>query len=60
MSDKQLTKYLDKEAILFQEEVDKGLYLDASKISFEEFSRLWMTDYGEKRLQPKTLVIYVV
>ena len=58
MSDKQLAKYLDKEAILFQEEVDKGSYLDASKIRFDEFSKRWLTDYAEKQLQPKTIAGY--
>jgi len=58
MSEKQLKKFLDKEAILFQQEVDKGLYLDADKISFGEFCQRWMTDYAEKHLQPKTIAGY--
>jgi integrase len=58
MTEKQLIKFLDKEAILFQQEVDNGLFLDASKMSFEEFSQRWIVDYGEKQLQPKTIARY--
>ena len=58
MTEKQLKKYLDTEAVLFQQEVDKGLYIDASKITFEEFAKRWLTDYAEKQLQPKTISNY--
>ena len=58
MSEKQLDKFLSKEAALFQQEVEKGLFLDADKVSFEEFSQRWMAEYAEKHLSPKTVKGY--
>jgi integrase len=55
MTEKQLIKYLDREVILFQQDVDKGLYIDAGKMTVEEMCQRWMNDYAIKHLQPKTL-----
>lgn len=55
---KQLEKELQKQMVLFQEEVERGTHLDAGKISFEEFIEKWITDYAEPNLAPKTLYRY--
>lgn len=44
--------------ILFKDEVEKGIYLDAGKITFEEFIKKWLEDYAEPELAPKTLHRY--
>lgn len=56
-SNKQL-KEAERLFILFKEEVEKGTYLDAGKISFEEFVEKWFKDYAEVHLAPKTLHEY--
>lgn len=47
-----------KQWILFKNETDKGLYLDAGKITFEDFIEKWLKDYAENELAPKTLFSY--
>lgn len=47
-----------KQWILFRDEVEKGLHLDAGKITFEEFIRIWLRDHAEPNLAPKTLFGY--
>lgn len=44
--------------ILFKEEIEKGSYLDAGKITFEDFIEKWLKDYAEPTLAPKTLFRY--
>ena len=58
MSEKRLKKYLDLQAELFQNEVDSGVHLDTGKVTFEEFSQRWLSDYAEKQLQLKTINEY--
>ncbi len=48
----------EKQFILFRDEVEKGLHLDAGKITFEDFIRKWLQDYAEHNLAPKTLFSY--
>jgi transcriptional regulator with XRE-family HTH domain len=48
----------EKQFILFSEEVEKGLYLDAGKITFEDFVDKWLKDYAEHELAPMTLHRY--
>lgn len=55
---KQLEKELQKQALLFEEEVKKGLYLDGNKITFARFVERWETDYAEIQLAPKTYFRY--
>ena len=43
---------------LFSDEVEKGLHLNAGKITFEDFIRKWLKDYAEPTLAPKTLFGY--
>lgn len=58
LTNKQLEKELQRQMVLFQEEVDRGTYLDAGKVSFEEFVGKWLKDYAEPNLAPKTLYRY--
>ncbi len=58
LTPKQAEKELQRIAVLFEEEVSKGLYLDSSKITFADFVKRWRTDYAEKQLAPKTLFRY--
>lgn len=54
---KQLAE-AEKQFILFKEEVDGGLYLDAGKITFETFIEKWLKDYAEPNLAPKIVFRY--
>jgi len=48
-----------KAAILFEDEVKNGKYCPASKdYKLSAFVELWIKDYGEKQLAPKTLSRY--
>lgn len=52
-------KQAQKAAILFEEEVKNGKYRIASKeYTLSDFVDLWVQDYGEKHLAPKTLARY--
>lgn len=48
----------EKQFILFQEEVKRGLFLDGGKITFENFIVKWLDDYASPNLAPKTLFSY--
>ncbi|MCG8400848.1 MAG: site-specific integrase [Firmicutes bacterium] len=53
-------KQAEKAAILFEEEVKSGKYRAASKkYKFTQFVEMWVKDYGEKHLEPKTLDRYI-
>lgn len=58
ISPKKQQAEAEKQFILFKEEIEGGLYLDASKVSFETFINKWLTDYAEPNLAPKTLHRY--
>ena len=58
MSKKQRIKEAETTAMLFEEEVKKGNYLDGEKITLTEFVGIWMREYAEKELAPSTLVKY--
>ena len=47
MTKKQIEKELERQAILFEEKCQSGLYLDSS-IKFAAFSEKWFSDYAEK------------
>lgn len=47
-----------RQFVLFKNEVEKGIFLDAGKITFEEFTEKWLKDYAEPELAPKTLFRY--
>ncbi|MBU3208033.1 site-specific integrase [Clostridium algidicarnis] len=55
--DKQLEE-ANKQWILFKDEIEKGLFLDSEKITFEDFIEKWLKNYAEPELAPKTLHRY--
>lgn len=48
----------NKQWILFKDEIEKGLFLDTDKITFEDFIEKWLKNYAETELAPKTLHRY--
>ena len=57
MTPKQIEKAVQREAVLFDEQVQNGLYLDGN-ITLKEFSEKWFTDYAEKQLKEMSLTGY--
>ncbi len=58
MTERQKQRAVEKEAVLFEQEVQNGTFLDGEKITFEEFAQKWLTEYAEKELAPKTVSRY--
>ena len=58
MTDKQIKKALNKEAVLFEEECLSGQFLGGNTTTFAEFSALWFSDYAEKQLRSRTITRY--
>lgn len=58
IASKKRDEEAQKQWLLFKHEVETGTFLDAEKISFEEFIIKWIDDYGEKQLAPKTIHRY--
>jgi integrase len=58
MKQKQREKEAAKQAVLFEQQVENGTYLDGEKITFGEFCEKWLADYAEKQLAPGTLNPY--
>ena len=59
MTDKQKQKEAEKAAVLFEEQVKNGKFLDGEKITLAEFTEIWLKEYAEKELKPSTLVHYI-
>ncbi|MCL2774041.1 MAG: N-terminal phage integrase SAM-like domain-containing protein [Oscillospiraceae bacterium] len=57
MTQKQIDKELQRQAILFEDKCKKGLYLDGN-ITFAEFVDKWLADYADKQLKLQTLARY--
>lgn len=57
MTKKQIEKELAKQAVLFEQKVETGQFLDGS-ITFSEFAEKWFKDYAEKQLRIKTVTEY--
>ena len=57
MTQKQIDKELQRQAVLFEDKCKKGLYLDGN-ITFSEFVKKWFEDYAEKKLKEQTLARY--
>ena|GEM_PF-262162 len=55
---KQKQEYLDKQRVLFEEEVAKGIYLNGETMTFAAFTQKWLDEYAEKQLAPGTLKNY--
>jgi site-specific recombinase XerD len=58
LTEKQLEKELNRQAVLFEQEVQSGSYLDGEKITFAQFTQKWLDEYAEKNLAPGTLNPY--
>jgi len=58
LTPKQAEKEIQKQAALFEREVENGTYLDGSKLTFAEFTERWLKDYAEVELARKTLHRY--
>lgn len=57
MTPKQIEKELERQSVLFEERIKKGQYIDAN-IRFAAYTDLWVKNYGEKHLAPKTFERY--
>ena len=58
LTQKQTKAELNRQLVLFENEVLGGNYLDGENITFEQFTRKWLKDYAEINLAPATLVSY--
>jgi len=58
MSKKQRKKEAEKAAMIFEDEVKSGDYLDGEKITLANFVAIWIKQYAEKELAPSTLTKY--
>ena len=56
MSEKQIEKELNRQAVLFEEQCKQGQTLTAAK--FEAFAREWFKDYAEIKLKRLTICNY--
>lgn len=57
MTDRQVEKELQRQAVLFEEKCKSGQFLDSS-IRFSDFIDLWWDEYAKKHLKAKTLKGY--
>ena len=57
LTKKQEEKELTRQAALFEERVRLGRVISAN-IKFADFSEIWLDDYAEKQLAPKTIHRY--
>ncbi len=58
LTSKQLKNELNRQKVLFEEQVSGGNYLDGENITFAKFTQKWFKDYAEQNLAPATLVSY--
>lgn len=57
MTEKQLKKELDRQAVLFEEQCRSGQFMDGN-ITLSEFADKWFKEYAEKQLKAKTISGY--
>lgn len=57
-TEKQNQKDLEKFVLEFEQKVKNGKYLDGEKVTFEQFSEIWLHDYAEVNLAPSTVQMY--
>ena len=57
MTAKQIEKEVNRQAVLFEEQVQNGTYLDGS-IRFSEFAEQWFESYAKEQLRAKTIEQY--
>lgn len=58
LTERQIEAALQKEAALFDREVESGQFLDGGKVTFAEFTGKWIADYASTELAPKTFNRY--
>ncbi len=57
MTEKQIKKELNRQAVLFEEKCLTGQFLDGN-ITFSDFTEKWFKEYAEKQLKARTLDCY--
>ncbi|MDO5398573.1 MAG: tyrosine-type recombinase/integrase [bacterium] len=57
MTKRQIEKELEKQAVLFEQQVQTGQFLDGT-ITFTEFAERWFKDHAEKQLKSRTVTRY--
>jgi len=57
MTPKQIEKELERQAVLFEEQVRTGHYLSGN-VKFADFVETWFKDYAETQLRPLTIQRY--
>jgi integrase len=57
MTAKQISKEVERQAVLFEESIKTGHFI-ASNVKFAAFAEQWMNDYAEKQLAPATVDSY--
>ena len=57
MTDRQIKKELERQAVLFEEKVSSGTTANSS-MRFADFAEKYMTEYAALYLKPKTIVTY--
>ncbi len=55
MTEKQIEKELQRQAVLFEDSCKCRAAADMSRMKFEEFGDIWLTEYAAKRLRPRSL-----
>lgn len=60
LTEKQIKKELNRQLVMFEQDVFNGTFLDGNRISFKDFSQQWLKDYAEKNLAPTTLQSYKI
>lgn len=53
MTKRQIEKELDRQAVLFEEKVKSGQYMDGN-VRFQDFAERWFEDYGKEHLRTRT------
>ena len=56
MTERQIKKELERQAVLFEEECLSGY--NVKSIKFEDFTKQWFKEYAELRLKPNTITFY--
>ena len=58
LTERQRDKELNRLAVLFEQEVADGTYLNGSSLTFAAFTQTWLESYAEPNLAPGTLNPY--
>ena len=58
MTERQIAKELERQKVLFDEQVKGGRYLNGN-IKFQDFAQRWFEDYGREHLRERTYLRYI-